>query len=313
MRGVGTLGLAAPSGITYSAEDISFLQMIARVVAFVIDDSLNLGCAQAAQAALQRQSDRLQLLLNLTNRIASNLNLRQVLRAVSSNMRDVMHCEAVFVSLVDSASGTPRLYVLDFPQSKGLIKEEEVYTISGAGKRFLKTLKPSVVDVSDPAAVPPEIYDKVVAEGLKGACLIPLANRGRVLGGLVIARKTGTSFTPEDVEFLAQAAGQIAIAIANALTFKEVSELKDILAQEKLYLKEEIRSEMNFDQIIGNSAALKHVLELVEILAPNASTVLLLAETGTGKELVARAIHDCSRRKDRTLVKLNCAAIPTVQ
>jgi len=310
-RRLGTLGLAAPSGITYSAEDISFLQMIARVVAFVIDDSLNLGCAQAAQAALQRQSDRLQLLLNLTNRITSNLNLRQVLRAVSSNIREVMHCDAVFVSLVDSASGTPRLYVLDFPQSKGLIKEEEVYTISEAGKRVLKTLKPSVVDVSDPAAVPPEIYDKVVAEGLKGACLIPLANRGRVLGGLVIARKTATSFTPEDVEFLAQAAGQIAIAIENALTFKEVSELKDKLAQEKLYLKEEIRSEMNFDQIIGNSAALKHVLELVEIVAPNDSTVLLLGETGTGKELVARAIHDRSRRKDRTLVKLNCAAIPT--
>lgn len=109
---------------------------IARVVAFVIDDSLNLGCAQVPQAELQRQSDRLQLLLNLTNRITSNLNLREVLRGVSSNIREVMHCDAVFVSLVDSASGTPRLYVLDFPQSKGLIKEEEVYTISGPGSAF---------------------------------------------------------------------------------------------------------------------------------------------------------------------------------
>ena len=310
-RHLGTLGLAAPSGTTYGAEDISFLQMIARVVAFVIDDSLNLGRAQAAQAELQRQSDRLQLLLNLTNRITSNLNLREVLRAVSSNIREVMHCDAVFVSLVDSASGTPRLYVLDFPQSKGLIEEEEVYTISGAGKRVLKTLKPSVVDVSDPAAVPPEIYDKVVAEGLKSACLIPLVNRGRVLGGLVIARKTETFFTPEDVEFLNQAAGQIAIAIENALTFKEVSELRDKLAQEKLYLEQEIRGDMHFEQIVGNSPALKRVLELVETVAPNDSTVLLLGETGTGKELIARAVHDRSRRKDRTFVKLNCAAIPT--
>ena len=97
----------------------------------------------------------------------------------------------------------------------------------------------------------------------------------------------------------------------SALAFREISELKDKLAQEKLYLEEELRSEMNFDQIVGDSAALKHVLELVETVAPSDSTVLLLGETGTGKELIARALHDHSRRKDRTFVKLNCAAIPT--
>ncbi len=97
----------------------------------------------------------------------------------------------------------------------------------------------------------------------------------------------------------------------NVLTFREISELRDKLAQEKLYLEEELRSELNFDQIVGDSAALKHVLEMVETVAPSDSTVLLLGETGTGKELIARAIHDHSRRKDRTFVKLNCAAIPT--
>jgi len=264
-----------------------------------------------SETDLRTKNDRLKLLLNVTNQISSSLELREVLRAVSSNIRDVMHCDAVFVSLVDSASGTPRLYVLDFPQSKGFIKEETVYTISGAGKRVLETLKPLVVDVSDPAAVPPEIYDKVVAEGLKSACLIPLVNRGRVVGGLTIARTTETSFTPEDVEFLSQASGQIAIAVENALAYREISELKDKLAQEKLYLEEEIRSEMSFESIVGNSPALKHVLELVETVALSDSTVLLLGETGTGKELIARAIHDRSRRRQRTLVKLNCAAIPT--
>jgi formate hydrogenlyase transcriptional activator len=118
-------------------------------------------------------------------------------------------------------------------------------------------------------------------------------------------------FTPQDVEFLSQAAGQIAIAIENALAFREISELKDKLAQEKLYLEEEIRSEGGFEHIVGNSAALKHALELVQTVAPSDSTVLLLGETGTGKELIARAIHEHSRRKDRTFVKLNCAAIPT--
>src|SRR5580692_908983 len=89
------------------------------------------------------------------------------------------------------------------------------------------------------------------------------------------------------------------------------SDITDKLAQEKVYLEEEFRSEMGFEQIIGNSSALKHVLQLVETAAPSDSTVLLLGETGTGKELIARAIHDRSRRKQRTLVKLNCAAIPT--
>jgi len=116
---------------------------------------------------------------------------------------------------------------------------------------------------------------------------------------------------PEDVDFLSRASGQIAIAIENALAYREISELKDKLAQEKLYLEEEIRSDFNFENIVGSSPALNHVLELVETVAPSDSTVLLLGETGTGKELIARAIHDRSRRKDRTFVKLNCAAIPT--
>jgi formate hydrogenlyase transcriptional activator len=151
----------------------------------------------------------------------------------------------------------------------------------------------------------------VAAEGIKAFCNIPLANRGRALGILSILRTTETPFSPGDVDFLSRASGQIAIAIENALAYHEISELKDKLVQEKLYLEDEIRSEMNFENIVGTSPALKHVLELVETVAPTDSTVLLLGETGTGKELIARAIHDRSRRKDRTFVKLNCAAIPT--
>src|ERR1700691_542609 len=172
-------------------------------------------------------------------------------------------------------------------------------------------VKPTIVNTSDLAAVSPYMCDVVLAEGLKAVCLIPLVNRGRAIGFLMIGRTSESSFTSEDIEFLSQAAGQIAIAIANALTFEEVCKLRDKLAQEKLYLEEGIRSEMNFENIIGTSPALKRVLELVETVAASDSTVLLLGETGTGKELIARAIHDRSRRKDRTFVRLNCAAIPT--
>ena len=153
-------------------------------------------------------------------------------------------------------------------------------------------------------------YEIAIAEGIKTVCFIPLASRGRGVGILTLACATEGAFTEDDVEFLSRAAGQIAIAIENALAYGEISELKDKLAQEKLYLEEEIRSE-NFENIIGTSPALMHVLELVETVAASDSTVLLLGETGTGKELIARAIHDRSRRKERTFVKLNCAAIPT--
>jgi formate hydrogenlyase transcriptional activator len=310
-RRLGVFGISRDSVNPFREEDICFLRLVGRVVAFALDDGLNLRRAQSAHACLQSQNERLQLLLNLTNRITSNLQLRELLRAVAANIREVMQCDAVAVSLVDSASGTSKLYVLDFPQGKGLIKEERVLTIAGAARRVLETLKPAVVNQVDPSELPAEIYDEVVAEGLKSSCLFPLISRGRALGILSLARTTEAPFTPSDVGFLTQAAGQIAIAIENALAYHEISELKDKLAQEKLYLEEEIRGEMNFENIVGNSPTLKHVLELVETVAPNDSTVLLLGETGTGKELIARAIHDRSRRNDRTFVKMNCAAIPT--
>jgi formate hydrogenlyase transcriptional activator len=314
-RRLGTLGIARDTAPPFSDEDLGFLGLIARVVAFALDDGLNLKRAQSAQARLQSQNDRLQLLLDLTTRITSSLRPRDLLRAIASNIREVMQCDAVGVSIWEPASETTRLTALDFPNDKGFLKGflqgHEVLSIGGAGKRVIETLKPTIVNHFDPADYPPELHEKVMAEGFKSHVLIPLVNRGRLLGFLNIARITGDPFTEGDVEFLSQAAGQIAIAIENAVAFKEISELKDKLAQEKLYLEEEIRSDMNFENIVGNSPTLKHVLELVETVAPNDSTVLLLGETGTGKELIARAIHDLSRRKDRTLVKMNCAAIPT--
>src|ERR1700757_3302323 len=270
--------------------------------------------AQDPQASLQRQNERLQLLLNLTSRITSNLDLREVLRAISANFREVMRCDGAGILLPGQEAGTFKLYAFDAPVSKGFAKEEVILTVpeNDPGRRAFETMKPMVATVDEigwPGGG--EGYRLAAAENVKSVCFIPLVNRGRALGDLVIVRLTEGTFTAEDVDFLSQAAGQIAIAIENALAYREISELKDKLAQEKLYLEEEIRSEMDFEQIVGASAALKHVLQLVETVAPNDSTVLLLGETGTGKELIARAIHDRSRRRERTLVKLNCAAIPT--
>jgi formate hydrogenlyase transcriptional activator len=254
--------------------------------------------------SLRQQNERLELLLKLTNSITSNLALEEVLHTVASNVREVMHCDAANIALPAAEPGTFRLHALDFPGSKGFFNEEQIFTPTDDSppKRALATLKPVSGRVTSTRAA---------GEGLKAVCFIPLVNHGRALGYLSLARATEDAFTQEDVEFLSQAAGQIAMAIENALAYQQISELKDKLAQEKVYLEDEIRSELNFEQIVGSSPALKHVLQLVETVAPSDSTVLLLGETGTGKELIARAIHDRSRRKERTLVKLNCAAIPT--
>ena len=278
------------------------------------DDNLDPERAQDPQGSLERQNERLQLLLNLTSRITSNLDLREVLRAISANFREVMRCDGAGVWLPGDEAGTFKLYAFDASSSKGFAKEDLIITPAenDPGKRAFETMKPTVATVEEmgwPGGG--EGYRLAAAEGVKSACFIPLVSRGRALGDLMIVRKTEGTFTAEDVDFLSQAAGQIAIAIENALAYREISELKDKLAQEKLYLEEEIRSEMNFEQIVGSSAALKHVLQLVETVAASDSTVLLLGDTGTGKELIARAIHDRSRRKERTFVKLNCAAIPT--
>src|SRR5580700_1060957 len=265
----------------------------------------------STETKLQWQNERFELLLNLTSSITSSLDLREVLRSIAANIREVIHADAVAVSLPDAASGKYRVFAMDFPHGKGVAREELLVTPSGISKRAMDTLKPVVIDAREHNELAPDTNAIAAAEGIEALCSIPLVNRGRVLGLLSISRTTQTPFSLEDVDFLSRASGQIAIAIENALAYREISELQDKLAQEKVYLEEEFRSEMGFEQIIGHSSALKHVLQLVETVAPSDSTVLLLGETGTGKELIARAIHDRSHRKQRTFVKLNCAAIPT--
>src|ERR1700723_987067 len=303
-RRLGVFGINRDTVNPFSKEEISFLGLIGRVVAFALDDGLNLRRAQ-------HQNEQLQLLLDLTNRITSNLELRDLLGAIAANIRNVIRADTVTVALPDAASEKFRVFAMDFPHGKGVAKEELLITPSAAVKKALHTLKPVLVDMRERNEFVSDASDIVAAEGIKAFCNIPLANRGRALGILSILRTTETPFSPGDVDFLSRASGQIAIALENALAYQEISDLKDKLVQKKLYLEEEIRSEMNFENIIGTSPALKHVLELVETVAPSDSTVLLLGETGTGKELIARAIHDRSKRKDRTFVKLNCAAIPT--
>jgi formate hydrogenlyase transcriptional activator len=266
---------------------------------------------RSARPELQRESDRLKLLLDMTTTLVSTLECRELLRTVSASIRQVMHCDIVGVWLPDAGRVHLRQLAMDFPEGRGFAKEDALQPIEGSviGAVF-EAGKPVVLNLSR-EELAPHVGSHVRAEGLESGCGLPLISRGRTLGVLTLGSRIEDSLRPEDVDFLLRAAGQLAIAIENRLAYREVAELKDKLAQEKLYLEDEIRGEIDFEGIVGQSSALRHVLNLVETVAPSDSTVLLLGETGTGKELIARAIHDRSHRKERTFVKLNCAAIPT--
>jgi formate hydrogenlyase transcriptional activator len=260
--------------------------------------------------ALQRESERLKLLLDMTNMLISNLEPRDLLRAISASIRQCMHCENVMVWFPDPERRQMRAKIMDFPEGKGFLKEDLLHPIEGTdlGRAF-RTGRPLVITRA--SEISELDHDLAFAEGIASGCCLPLISRNRTLGVLGLGWREENAFSSEDIEFLMRATGQVAIAIENALAYREIAELKDKLAQEKLYLEQEIRSEADFEGIVGQSSALRHVLQLVETVAMSDSTVLLLGETGTGKELIARAIHDRSRRKDRTLIRLNCAAIPT--
>jgi len=257
----------------------------------------------------KRAEDRLQLLLDVTNQVVSNLQLRDLLRAISASVRRVMQCDLVGVFLPDSEGNRLQTFVLDFPESKGFIREEYCSMEGSLGGFVFSTGKPWTGNTSDVLQLGVK-DDPIIPEGLKAGCMLPLVSQNRVLGLLGLGRREENAFSQVDIGFLKQVASQIAIAVENALEYGQINEAKDRLAEQKFYLEDEIRREHNFEEIIGNGPRLKAVLESVRIVAPANSTVLIQGETGTGKEVIARAIHNLSSRKGQAFVKVNCAAIP---
>ncbi len=304
-RRLGVLSLGMSRRDAYPEDEVRFLAVVADQLALAIDAAVNFYLSRQAQG-------RLKLILDLTNQVVSKLNFQELLQAISASVRQVMHCDAAAIMLSEPDGTHLRVHALDFPGSKGFFKKDGVIPIEGTmpGESF-RSGRPFVLNRLDAAEVSPEMYAKTAAEGMNSICDIPLISRDRSLGLLALASREENAFEQDDVSFLVQVARQVAIGVENALAYGEIAELRDKLAQEKLYLEDEIRGEMDFEGIVGQSPGLRHVLNLVETVAPSNSTVLLLGETGTGKELIARAIHERSRRKERTFVKLNCAAIPT--
>jgi formate hydrogenlyase transcriptional activator len=304
---VGTLTFGSKTPDVYTAEEVCFLSVVAEQIALAFDNALLFDAAQASQQQLLKKSERVGLLLELTNHVVSNLEFRDVLRAVVASTRRVMGCDGVGICLPDTDNISLRIYAMDFPLKDESVHEESLVPIDEdvAGTVF-RTGKLWCGSIQEAR----RLGMKYTLHAEVGTlCILPLVSRGRVLGTFGVVKYQDNAFTG-DIAFLSQIANQVAIAVENALAFGQIRELKEKLSQEKLYLEDEIRSEMNFAQIIGNSASLRRVLKHVETVAPTDSTVLIYGETGTGKELIARGIHDLSPRQSKPFVKLNCAAIP---
>src|SRR6266850_1049388 len=311
-RRLGAMGFGrlVPQCITDT--ELQFMQRVASQVAVAVDNALNFESSQAYQTQLSLERDRLQALLEVNNVLVTSRELPEVFRGIVSTLKRVIHHDYTSLALLDPVSGLLKIHALDFPGHQGLFKQEITIArdASPAGTA-ITTGQTLLARGAELDRYTSEIILTLRKEGLQSVCCVPLITQGRTFGSLNLASRRIDAFTAQDVELLQPVGAQIAIAVENALAFKEIDALKNKLAVEKLYLEEEIRTEFNFEEIVGESPVLKRALAQVELAAPAGTTVLLLGETGTGKELFARAIHNLSPRRDRTFVKINCAAIPS--
>jgi formate hydrogenlyase transcriptional activator len=304
-RTLGTLEIASRRAHAYSQDDARLLAAVAEEIAVSLDNALS-------HEQLREGHDRLALLLELTNSLVSNLELRDVLKTVMRSAARVMRSDSAVVALPDADGRHLRAYALDCPGSREVLEGDElVYGESTISAHVFRTGKPWVGRAADALESGFELNPKWFDPGFTVGCILPLLSRDRILGTLGLRRRDDTAYTDDEVGFLLQVANQIAIAVENALAYGEIRTLKDKLAAERVYLRDEVRTERNFEEVVGKSAVLRRVLGNAETVAPTDSTVLIYGETGTGKELIARAIHNLSPRRSKAFVKLNCAAIPT--
>jgi len=313
-RRLGAMGFGSLQRRAYQESELNFMQQVAKQVAVAVDNALHAESAQSAQQQLIHERDRVRLLLEVNNAVVSHLGLDDLFTAVSACLRKVIQHDGSSLVLYEPETRQYRVQVLDFTKNTSFVEEGQADPqCKGPSSIAITTRKPAVFNEQDLKNLASEskVCEHLLDEGVKSLCSVPLLAHDRVRGALNIGRRREDAFSPEDVELLSEAAKQIAIAVENAQAYREITELKDKLAKEKLYLEEEIRTEQNFEEIVGESSALKEVLKQVEIVASTGSTVLILGDTGTGKELLARAIHNRSERRGRTFVKMNCAAIPT--
>jgi formate hydrogenlyase transcriptional activator len=307
----GLLAVTKERGQEFAREDIELLRSLTSHVAIALECALAKDCAEQYQRELANERDRLRLLLEINNHVVSKLDMEDLFRSASASIRLYFGNHLTGFWLLEKDSHRLQSVVLDFPNGKGLLAEVGSTDLTEMEYERLRARRSDTWSVDDIERLPTTVAQTLRAESISSVAVAPLATGSGPLGLLAIGSRKPDAFVQEDLDLLTQISIQISLALDNALAYGRLNASAARLEEERLYLESEIRSEYNFEDIVGKSTALRKVLDQVAIVAPTQSTVLLHGETGTGKELFARAIHNLSPRRERTFVRLNCAAIPS--
>jgi formate hydrogenlyase transcriptional activator len=302
---LGALGVASVKSNAYQDQDRRLLRRVAELVAMAIENA-------STREALQEEKDRLRALVEINRTLASRLEVQSLLPLISECVTRVVPHDFAGVTLFEGDKENMKAYVLSPERAQPIIESGRPVSLNQtlSAQAFLEG-EAKTLTRDDLESHGANIAGRILGAGIRTMRCVPLLASTGTLGTLNVGSKKDRAFSPEDEEILNQIAAQLAIALDNARAYREIQALRDRLAEEKLYLEDEIRSELNFEEIVGESPELKRVLAEARTVAPSGSTVLILGETGTGKELIARAIHRMSKQKDSTFIKVNCASIPT--
>jgi PAS domain S-box-containing protein len=266
------------------------------------------GFAKVTRDFTDRKRAEEAVMLQLSGALLANMDVRKLLGAFSASIRELIPHDAATMALYDAPTGMLIVHFLGVEHDE--VREAHVPMVGSPSGEAFRTRQPVIVDRMQSSRFGPEMVRHLTDLGMQSGCWVPLVHRGEAIGSLAVACRLEAAFTLRDAEMLGDVADQVAVAVNNAVAFRQIADMRDRLSQEKKYLEEEINLENRFEDIVGESTGLRNVLKDIETVAPTDATVLIQGETGTGKELLARAIHRLSPRHDRTFVKLNCAAIP---
>src|ERR1700690_2139730 len=307
----GLLAVTKERGQEFVREDVELLRSLTSHVAIALECALARDCAEQYQRELATERDRLRLLLEINNHVVSKLDMDDLFRSASASIRSYFGNHLAGFWLLEKDSHRLQSVVLDFPDGKGRLAEVGSTDLTEMEYEKLRARRSEIWSVDDIERLSTTIADTLRAESITSVAVAPLATGSGPLGLLAMGSRKPDAFGQEDLDLLTQISIQISLALDNALAYGRLNASAARLEEERLYLESEIRAEHNFEDLVGKSAALRRGLDQIAIVAPTSSTVLLHGETGTGKELLARAIHNRSPRRERTFVRLNCAAIPS--
>jgi formate hydrogenlyase transcriptional activator len=311
-RKLGALVFGTSNKSVFSAADIELMSSVASHVSVALDSALAVESAKEYQRELARERDRLKLLLEINNHIISLLEMNDLFRVASASIRKFFGSDFTGFWLFDENSKRFRCAALDFPGGRGLLGDIATPELSQAEVDRMHSRAAVMESLEDvERKLPPAVIASLRAESIVSLAHISLVSARGLIGVISLGSRRAYAFSQQDMDLLMQVATQISLALDNALVYGRLSASRNRLEDERVYLESEIRSEYGFEDIVGKSPALRKVLDQVTIVAPTDSTVLLRGETGTGKELIARAIHHLSSRRHHTFVRLNCAAIPS--